>query len=91
MRQPFPLVRVLGPKGPGIAAAMRTGLRFLESRNTSQLLERVGDTISAVPAFEAIDKSALQDSYGGSQKGPPDDFLVGRGLFYLTEQRKLYL
>ncbi|MEK7684542.1 MAG: aminotransferase class III-fold pyridoxal phosphate-dependent enzyme [Verrucomicrobiota bacterium] len=91
MRQPFPLERVLGPKGPGMAAAMRAGMRFLDLQDDSQLLHRVGDTIDAVPSFEAIDKSALQDSYGGNQKSPLDDFLVGRGLFYLTEQRKLYL
>lgn len=51
----------------------------------------MGRTIRCVPAFRAIDKSALQDSYGGNQTGPSDDFLVGRGLFYLNERRKLFL
>jgi acetylornithine/succinyldiaminopimelate/putrescine aminotransferase len=70
---------------------MRAGLEFLDSHDTTQLLPRVGERIESVPAFEAIDKSALQDSCGGSQTGPSDDLLVGRGLFYFTEQRQLFL
>jgi acetylornithine/succinyldiaminopimelate/putrescine aminotransferase len=85
------LAQLLGPQGPGIAAAMQAGLRFLDGHDTPALLRQVGRRIRTVPAFQAIDKSALQDSYGGNQSGPPDDFLVGRGMFYLSEQRKLYL
>jgi len=70
---------------------MRAGSNFLERHNTAQLLNNVGKTIRSIPAFRAIDKSALQDSYGGSQTGPSDDYLVGRGLFYLGEQRRLFL
>ena len=70
---------------------MQAGLRFLEANDLPQLLQQVGQTITAVPTFCPIDKSALQDSYGGNQEGPSDDFLVGQGLFYLTEQRKLLL
>ncbi len=91
MRTCLSLPNLLGPPGPGIAAAMRAGLRFLDARNTAQLLARVGRTIREVPVFPAIDKSALPDSYGGDQTGPTDDFLVGRGLFYLGEQRRLFL
>ena len=70
---------------------MQAGLRFLEAQNTPRLLDQLGRTVRRVPAFRAIDKSALPDSYGGNQRGPGDDFLVGRGLFYLTEQRRLHL
>jgi acetylornithine/succinyldiaminopimelate/putrescine aminotransferase len=85
------LADVLGPRGQGIVTAMQTGLRFLDSSDPGRLLTRAGDVIAEVPAFEPIDKSALPDSYGGSQTGPSDDFLVGRGLFYLNEQRRLFL
>ena len=82
---------ILGPKGPGIAAAMTAGRRFLDSQTPVQLLRQVGHEIQAVPPFAAIDKRALPDSFGGSQTTAPDDLLVGSGLFYLSEQRKLYL
>ncbi len=85
------LAKVLGPSGPDITAAMAAGLRFLDGHDTACLLGQVGRTVAEVPPFSPIDKAALQDSYGGSQKGPADDFLVGRGLFYITEQRRLFL
>jgi len=85
------LEKILGPTGPAVSAAMQTGLRFLDSLGTTRLLDQVGQTLRELPRFVTIDKSTLQDSYGGNQTGPSDDFLVGRGLFYLTEQRKLFL
>ncbi len=91
MKSDLSLANVLGPGGWEIAGAMESGLRFLDNQNASQLLSRAGQTIAEVPVFTPIDKSALQDSYGGNQTGPSDDFLVGRGLFYLTEQRRLFL
>jgi acetylornithine/N-succinyldiaminopimelate aminotransferase len=91
MSKRLTLDQVLGPAGPGIAAAMQEACRFLGSHAPEQLLGRVGTDIAAVPSFEAIGKSVLQDSFGGNQTGPPDDLLAGRGLFYITEQRKLYL
>ncbi len=91
MNNPFSWKRILGANGPDIAEAMRLGLVYLDSHAYDQLLARVGTRIEEVPGFEAITKSALQDSYGGNQLGPTDDLLVGRGLFYLTEQRRLFL
>lgn len=85
------LSRILGPGGADITRAMEAALRFLDSHDSAQLLSRVGQTIADVPAFTSIDKSALQDSYGGNQTGPADDFLAGRGLFYIAEQRRLFL
>lgn len=83
--------RFLGAEGPGVAAAMRAGLAFLQDHDRATLLAQVGQRIEAVPAFDPVDKSALQDSYGGNQPAPSDDFLVGQGLLYLTEQRRLFL
>ena len=91
MTSRFSVEHLLGTKGAGIAAAMQAGLQFFDSHNTAQLLDRVGSRTEGIPIVEAIDKRALQDSYGGNQTGPSDDLLVGRGLFYITEQRRLYL
>jgi acetylornithine/succinyldiaminopimelate/putrescine aminotransferase len=91
MNDRLALAHLLGPRGPSILAAMEAGSRFLDARSTADLLNHVGSTVTDVPSFEPIDKSVLQDSYGGSQTGPSDDFLVGRGLFYLNEQRRLFL
>ena len=91
MSKPLTLDQLLGPKGPGIAAAMQAARQFLESHPTDQLLSRLGTEVASVPPFDPITKTALQDSYGGDQAGPPDDLLTGRGLFYVSEQRQLYL
>ncbi len=91
MKTDLSIEKLLGPSGHKIVAAMRKGLDFLKVRIPEELLQQVGRTIRSVPAFRPIDKSALQDSFGGDQTGPSDDFLVGRGLFYLSEQRKLFL
>ncbi len=91
MNTDLSLAYILGPHGTGITAAMDAGLKVLQRFDTPQLLARVGQTLTEVPSFTPIDKSALQDSFGGNQKGPSDDFLVGRGLFYITEQRRLFL
>lgn len=70
---------------------MREGLRFIDGHDRAQLLAHVGKSIPHIRPFPAIGKSALQDSYGGNQTAPSDDFLVGRGLFYLSERRRLFL
>lgn len=82
---------ILGKEGPRLVAAMLAGQQFLDARNTPDLLKQIGRTVRGIPAFRAIDKSALPDSYGGAQAGPSDDLLVGRGLFYISERRKLFL
>ena len=91
MKNPLALPSILGPSGSQIAASMRAGLDFLKTRRPQELLQQVGRTVRSIPAFRPIDKSALQDSFGGSQAGASEDLLVGRGLFYFTEQRKLFL
>jgi len=82
---------VLGESNGDILRAMRAAVEFLEGHSTAELLARVGETIEQVPPFTPLDKSPLQDSYGGNQAGPSDDLLAGRGLFYVTEQRRLCL
>jgi len=70
---------------------MRAAADFLDAHDEAALLERVGQRIEAVPAFEAPGKRALPDAYGGAQPGPPDDLLAGKGMFYVTERGRLYL
>ena len=91
MTDTISLEQTLGPDGPDIVRAMRAALEFLDSHSTEQLLERVGQHIDAVPAIEPVGTNALQNSYGGSRTAPSDDLLAGRGMFYITEQRKLCL
>jgi len=82
---------ILGRAAPGLAAAMRAGLDFLDAHGQSELLALVGRHIEGVGGFEPVDKTALQDSYGGDQTAAPDDLLAGRGMFYLTERGRLCL
>lgn len=91
MTNDLSLARLLGPEGPACAAAMEAGRRWLAGRDPAGLMAGVGQEIAEVPAFAPIDKRALPASYGGDQTGPSDDFLVGQGLFYLSEQRRLFL
>lgn len=76
---------------PGILRGMREALEFLDSHDTNALLPRVGRTVDELSAITPVDKTALTASYGGDQTSPCDDLLTGRGLFYLTERRRLCL
>jgi acetylornithine/succinyldiaminopimelate/putrescine aminotransferase len=91
MKESLSLGSVLGPQGAGIVAAMSAGLNFIEQHSTGELLQRVGQRVKGLPRFTPIEKTYLQDSYGGNQVGPCDDFLVGRGSFYIAEQGHLFL
>jgi len=83
--------RTLGDGGAATAEAMRTALAFLDAHSTGELLSRVGQTIDEIPAPRPADKRPLPDAFGRGQAGPGDDLLTGRGMFYLTEQRRLVL
>ncbi len=74
-----------------IAAAMAAGRDFLSETATSGLLGKVGAAIDVVPAAQYPDKRWFQKSYGRGVTDAPEDLLVGKGLFYLTEQRQLFL
>jgi len=72
-------------------SAMQKGLEFLDTHSTDQLLHLIGQHIEGISAIEPEDKLALPASYGGGQPSTGEDFLVGRGLFYLTENGRLFL
>ncbi len=81
----------LGLEVTGVAEAMAFAREFLAVSDTQRLLEQVGRRLEGFPPCDPVDKSALPASYGGDQEGPCDDLLVGRGMFYVTEQGGLYL
>jgi acetylornithine/succinyldiaminopimelate/putrescine aminotransferase len=70
---------------------MAAGLRFLDTQTAAELRASLGRPVESLPSFEPLTKGALPDSYGGNATGPSADFLVGRGLFYIDEQRRLFL
>ncbi len=80
-----------GPLGAGVCRAMSQAKTFLDSHNNRQLLDRVGTTVEGVALKRTIHKAVMQKSYGGGTLAETDDLLAGRGLFYLTEQGKLFL
>jgi len=85
------LAHLLGPRGARIAVAMEAGRRFLGDGDPGRLLPRLGEEIAEIPAFVSIDKSPLPAGYGGGCGGGAEDFLVGQGLFYVNERRRLLL
>jgi acetylornithine/succinyldiaminopimelate/putrescine aminotransferase len=85
------LADLAGPRGADICGAMARAQAFLDSHDRDELLGRLGETIDGVALESAIDKAVMQKSYGGGRVGATDDLLAGRGLFYLTEQGKLFL
>lgn len=85
------LAGLLGPGGSGIVDAMRAAGVFLSGAGTEELLGRVGQVIAEVPSADHLDKRFFQASYRGDLNRPPDDLLTGLGVFYVTEQRKLFL
>ncbi|MCR4411695.1 MAG: aminotransferase class III-fold pyridoxal phosphate-dependent enzyme, partial [Thermoguttaceae bacterium] len=85
------LPSLLGPRGAAITRAMQAAREFLCGHSTAELLGRVGRTIADVPGVDHLDKRFFQASYQGDIAAPPDDVLTGKAVFYLTEQRKLFL
>src|SRR4030042_676570 len=80
-----------GPSGPDVCRAMSRAKAFLDDRDNGQLLGLIGETVEGVALTKTIDKAVMQKSYGGGTWGQTDDLLAGKGLFYLTEQGKLFL
>lgn len=80
-----------GPSGPDLCRAMSQAKAFLGARDTRQLLDRVGSRIDGLALKKTIDKAVIQKSYGGGKATRTDDLLAGKGLFYVTEQGKLFL
>ena len=85
---------LLGDRSGSLGAALGAGKEFLAGTPTSSLLAAVGRTICSVPPAAGgryPDKRWFQKSFGRAVTDRPDDLLVGRGLFYLTEQGRLFL
>jgi acetylornithine/succinyldiaminopimelate/putrescine aminotransferase len=85
------LAALLGANGRDIMAAVEAAQEFLSAGDIGGLLGRVGQTIAEIPRAAHFDKRFIQASYRGDLSQPPDDLLTGRGVFYVTEQGKLYL
>lgn len=85
------LAQLLGDDGPAYVSALAQGQAWLDRLTPAERLARVGQVVAEIPPPPPISKAALPASYGGNERGPGNDFLVGRGLFYLTEQRQLCL
>ena len=81
---------ILGPSGAGIAAAMQAGLRFLETAIRRHCCKRSAGHSHDARRFVRSTSPRSRIPTAGT-RGAEDDFLVGRGLFYLTEQRQLLL
>jgi len=82
---------LMGDYGGCLGAALQTGQGYLRASSANVLLGRVGSIVDEVPATRCPDKRWFQRSYGRCVTDAPEDLLVGEGLFYLTEQRKLFL
>jgi acetylornithine/succinyldiaminopimelate/putrescine aminotransferase len=74
-----------------MVAAVQAATEFLRASDAGALLGRVGQTIKEVPRATHLDKRFIQKSYRGDLSRPPDDLLTGLGVFYVTEQRRLFL
>jgi len=79
---------LLGDSGRA-ARAMAAAQRFVGGADTKELLGAVGAIVKKVPRTTYPDKRWFQKSYAGA--APGQDLLAGKGLFYVSEDRKLYL
>ncbi len=75
----------------GMGRAMATAREFLSSTSPPDLLAQVGMTIEAAPHAHFPDKRWFQKSFYREVTDEPDDLMAGQGLFYITEQRRLFL
>lgn len=87
----FCIETLAGVEGRDLAKSMARGMDYLNSKSDRELLDRVGEVIPGVALSKQIDKAVMPDSYFGGKVGPTDDFLVGKGAFYITEQGRLFL
>ena len=82
---------LMGDESGSLAAALAAGQAMLRATPVAELLGRVGQTIESIPQAPWPDKRWFQRSYGRARTDQPDELLASHGLFYLTEQRKLFL
>lgn len=65
--------------------------QYLTGHTDSELLNQIGIQVPGIDAGGLIDKTTFQSSFGGGTTDVMDDFLAGRGLFYISEKGRLYL
>ncbi len=82
---------LMSDRSGGLAGMLSTARGYLAESSPAALLHRIGDTIDEIPACDCPDKRWFQGSYGREVTRSPDDLLAGEGLFYITEQRRLFL
>ncbi len=75
----------------GGTGALEAAHAFLGSASRDALLANVGGTIASVPHVAHPDKRWFQKSYGRGAPPTGEDLLAGKGLFYVAENRRLYL
>jgi len=91
VNRPGWLQRVLGPRGEALVRSFREADAYLRAHSPSQLLPQVGRTITALPDVEHLDKAVFQASFRKGATVEGEDVLAARGLFFITERRKLFL
>jgi len=82
---------ILGRNTGKILKSISAANRFFEKSTERQLLSHVGRHIASVPQAPHLDKRWFQRSYAGTPADQHNDVLTGRGVFFITEGRKLFL
>jgi len=82
---------LMGDQSGAMDEALGQAQRYVRETPRPELLAGVGTTIDALEQAHWPDKRWFQKSYGRASTDAPEEQLAGHGLFYLTEQRKLFL
>jgi len=82
---------LLGKSSNAIVESMMAAKKYFDSMDQSSLLQNVGKRISSIPLTTHFNKNCFQKSYAGDPEKPQNDLLMGKGLFYITEQGYLFL
>jgi len=85
------LEAALGPRGGELARAFLQASDYLRSHDRAELLAAVGHTIESLPEVEHLGKDLFQASFRTGATAEGEDLLAGRGLFFITERRRLFL
>jgi len=77
--------------GDAVSEAVARARRFLDGKETAELLELVGQTVPELALrAQTADKRSFPVSFG-AEKGCEDDVLTGSGVFYVTQAGKVML
>ncbi|HUT37289.1 MAG TPA: aminotransferase class III-fold pyridoxal phosphate-dependent enzyme [Planctomycetota bacterium] len=82
---------VMGAGWRELGPALDAAKRFLDATPAERLFGGVGRIVPSVPDVHAPDKRWFQRSFGRASAPLGEDLLVGKGLFYVAENRRLYL